>query len=87
MRLESWKCRLPSMEGWYRHRVQTADCTKKHFGLWSVDRRRSVHSGKELYRMAKKRRFECMMKTEVIGAEEILLQQRSKKALMEAMTM
>lgn len=77
---------MSSLERWSGPRTATADCLKEQVWFWSVERRCSVYSGKELYRMAEKRRSENMVKTEVTGAEGTSLQQRLKNASMKGKT-
>lgn len=51
--------------------METADYLKEQFiWLWSVERRCSVYSEKELYRMAEKKMSEYIAKIEIIGAEK-----------------
>lgn len=67
--------------------MESAECLKERIWVWSVERRLSVHSEKELYCMAEKRRSVYWVKTDVMGAVEASLQHLSKKAPMKGKTM
>lgn len=53
------------IEGYQGSKITTADCLAEQFTLWGVERRCSVYSEKEFYRIVKKRGSEYIMKTEV----------------------
>lgn len=66
--------------------MRTAECRKKRIWLWTAKRRLSVHSKREFYGTAGKRRTAYSVEIEVMGAAETLLQHLSKKKAMKETT-